>query len=246
VLNRDFIENFIKYHKKTIIKVFAGFVFFAAAFFVFCIRDNSQNKDSFKLTDSVTDIKNEVITENVATTKGSSSEQKNEDPAEKEAESEIFVDVGGAVKSPYVYELPSGSRVYEAIEMAGGLTGSADTSTLNLAQVLLDQDKLTIPTKEEVKSGPIEASVVNKQSVGVTNAVENTNGTNDTSDRGLININTATSVELQSITGIGPTTAEKIISYRQEQGSFEKIEDIMKVSGIGEKTFAKFKTKIMV
>lgn len=240
MLNRDFIENFIKYHRSAIIKAFAGILFFAAAFFVFCIRDNDQTSQ-FELTES-----SKIAAEEQQ--KNSSQEEKEE--VEEKKIAVIYVDVGGAVKNPTVYEMPSESRVFEAIEKAGGLTPDADTSTLNLAQILQDQDKLIVPTKGVVSTNhPMDSSrASNTGVISQSSSAYITNGskTSDTTGDKQVNINTATSEELQTLTGIGPSTAEKIITYRQEQGKFEKIEDITKVSGIGEKTFQKFKAKIMV
>lgn len=240
LFNRDFIENFIKFHKSAIIKAFAGILFFAVAFFVFCIRDHDQTSQ-FELTES-----SKITAEEQQ--KNSSAEEKEE--IEETKVSAIYVDVGGAVKNPAVYEMSSESRVFEVIEKAGGLTSDADTSTLNLAQILQDQDKLIVPTKREVLSNQqIDSSrASNTGVISQSSGAYITNGSKNADSTGekQININTATSEELQTITGIGPATAEKIITYRQEQGKFEKIEDITKVSGIGEKTFQKFKAKIMV
>lgn len=138
---------------------------------------------------------------------------------------EVIVDIAGEVAKPNVYVLPYGSRLYEAIEMAGGLTDAADTRNTNLAECIIDGTKIYIPTEKEAEE-EIKKDFELKS--------------------GLININTADSTELQKLTGIGPSTAEKIITYRNEYGRFKRIEDIKNVSGIGDKTFAKFKNLIVV
>lgn len=241
MFNRDFIENFIKFHKTAIIKAFAGVLFFAVAFFVFCIRDHNQ-ATQFELAES-----SKITVEDQQ--KEGSSEEKKEVGEEAKADV-IYVDVGGEVKNPTVYEMASESRVFEAIEKAGGLTPNADTTTLNLAQILQDQDKLIIPTKEDVSAEATKDSSRTGNTGVITQSsgayITNGSKTSESTGERQININTATSEELQTLTGVGPSTAEKIITYRQEQGKFEKIEDITKVSGIGEKTFQKFKAKIMV
>lgn len=137
---------------------------------------------------------------------------------------QIYVDIGGAVKNPQVVELPEGSRVEDAIEAAGGLTDKADLTDINRAAFLEDGEKVYIP------------EVYDEDEVG------------DSQVRGdgKININTADFEELQELNGVGPATAEKIIGYREENGRFSSIEDIKNVSGIGEKTFEKFKDDIKV
>ena len=138
----------------------------------------------------------------------------------------VWVDIGGEVKSPKVVELDDGSRVQDAIEAAGGLTSDADITNLNRAALVNDGDKIYVPAVGD------ESGVSGSTSGGVS-----TTG-------GKVNINTADSEELQTITGVGPATAEKIISYRESNGRFKAIEDIKNVSGIGDKTFEKMKESI--
>ncbi len=239
-LNRDYVENFIRYHKKTIIKVAAGILLFAATFFVFCIRDHEGPTKEFHL------MNGSEVQQQKADSAGA--EEASDSQTEEKAtavKSKIYIDIGGAVHKPYVYEMQEGARVYEAIELAGGLTAEADVSSLNLAQVLKDEDKIMIYTKKQMEEGSMEDSIKNNKVSQIAGG--NTSRQFDTdSSQGLININTAGSDALQTITGIGPSTAEKIISYRQEHGSFKKIEDLMNVSGIGQKTFDKLKSKITV
>ncbi len=144
----------------------------------------------------------------------------------------VYVDVSGCIKTPGVYELPYGSRIFEAIEKAGGFTKHADRALINQAETITDGMKINVPDKrdtEENGSGEVHVSG---------------NGASDTGE--LININTAGSEELQQISGIGPVTAEKIIRYREENGAFGSVEDITNVSGIGEKTLEKMKPQITV
>lgn len=150
--------------------------------------------------------------------------------SENQTEQSVFVDAGGCVRKPGVYEVPDGSRVFEVIEKAGGLTEDADTSGINQAEIVTDGMKLTIPSISEKKD----------------NTGSNEADTTDTSSAGnsLININTADSQTLQQIPGIGPVTADKIISYRETNGPFGSIEELTSVSGIGEKTFQKMKDRI--
>jgi len=156
----------------------------------------------------------------------------------QEKEILIVVDVQGAVESPGVFSLPEGSRVNDAVQKAGGLTENADTMDVNLAAKLKDGDKVYIPKENDVRKAVAAAGIV------TDNIASGVSGNSTTG--GLVNINTANSDQLQSLTGVGPVTAQKIIEYRETSGEFKKIEDIMKVSGIGAKTFEKFKDKIAV
>lgn len=147
---------------------------------------------------------------------------------ETSAAEAIFVDVGGEVNKPSVVELDEGSRVADAIEAAGGLTEKADVSEINRAALVSDGEKIFVPSFE---------TEMGESGMGGSNQ-----GYLD--DR--ININTADSEELQELTGVGPAIAERIISYREDNGRFKSIEDIKNVSGIGDKTYEKFKDDIRV
>ena len=130
----------------------------------------------------------------------------------------LTVFVCGAVKAPGVYELPSGSRVYEAIALAGGTTDEAAQTAVNQAELLCDGQMIEIPTREEqmAKAAAEEARA-----------------------DGLVNINSADLEELKTLPGIGDSKARSIIAYREENGAFENPEDIKNVDGIGEGVFAK-------
>lgn len=146
--------------------------------------------------------------------------------ASEETAASVYVDIGGEVVNPMVAELDEGCRVQDAIEAAGGLTENADISQINRAAFIEDGDKIFIPSLEPAEGDAIGAL-----------------GSEGYSD-GKVNINTADSAELQELEGVGPATADKIISYREENGRFRNIEDIKNVSGIGDKTFEKFRDKI--
>ena len=145
----------------------------------------------------------------------------------------IMVDIGGAVNDPMVAELEEGSRVEDAINAAGGVTEEADLTEINRAAFLEDGDKILIPEKQEVALNDISNATDGSAKGGYTSYSD-----------GKININTAGSEELQTLDGVGPVTAEKIIDYRESNGRFKDIEDIKNVSGIGEKTFEKLKDDI--
>jgi competence protein ComEA len=158
----------------------------------------------------------------------------------------IVVDVGGAVQNPTVLLLPEGSRVYEALESAGGLLPQADMREINRATVLKDGDRIYIPSREEVAAKtPVPVSAGGGAGTGVTNAATSPAGAT-VGTAAPININTADSAELQKLSGVGPSTAQKILDYRETHGRFARIEDLKNVSGIGDKTFEKLKDKISV
>jgi competence protein ComEA len=162
--------------------------------------------------------------------------------AVEEKEIIIVVDVAGAVNNPGIVYLSDGSRVNDAVEKAGGLIPTADTLNVNLAAKLTDGDKVYIPQEGEEKkaSGAVPAGII-------TSSVSNSSsGAASDSGGGLVNINTASSDQLQTLSGVGPATAQKIIDHRESSGGFKTIEDIMKVSGIGVKTFEKLRDKITV
>lgn len=140
----------------------------------------------------------------------------------------VIVDVKGAVARPGVYEVDEGSRVIDVIEKAGGILENADVNQINFAETLKDEMVVYVPK--------IGEEMNQSQTVSSSGASHN--------DK--IRINYATSEELQKLTGIGPSKAEAIISYREENGPFQVEEDLLNVSGIGQKTFEKIKDEITV
>lgn len=147
----------------------------------------------------------------------------------------ITVYVQGGVNQPGLYSLPQQSRVNDAIMAAGGFSNNGDTESLNLAQLLKDGDQVSIPTllsptANDEKSGQATAS-----------PAEPTN-----SSPTIININTATIDELDTLPEIGPKTAQAIIDYRSTHGLFTKIDDILEVQGIGSLTFEKIRDLITI
>ncbi len=175
-----------------------------------------------------------------------------EKPADDESNEEItlqnvMVHVCGAVMAEGVYELEPGSRVIDAVNAAGGFSEGADTAYVNQAQVLEDGVKLRIPTIEETEStNESESDICNDAGTleaGITGSTEDYKEDVQTSP---VNINTASEAQLCEIPGIGPSRAQSIIAYRDEHGKFGTIEDIMNVSGIKDKFFAKIKDHITV
>lgn len=167
--------------------------------------------------------------------------------AEGEAETEPavwMVHICGAVNRPGVYTFPEGSRVCDAVEAAGGLTADAAESLLNQAALLSDGLQIVVPTLEEAEGLSPQTASSGIFSSGISGA--GAAGGDPQAGDGLVNINTATLEELMTLPGIGQTRAEAIMAYRDEQGGFRTIEDIMNVSGIKEGSFAKLKDRITV
>ena len=141
------------------------------------------------------------------------------------AEPEIFVDVTGAVNNPGVYTLTGKSRVIDAIKAAGDSAPGADLSTINLARVLNDGEQIYV-----------DSTVTNSAGVRVSKKLPS----------GPININRATARQLDSLDGIGPVIAARIVEYRKINGSFLSVDDLQKVSGIGAAKFAQIKAKVRI
>ncbi|OUO32148.1 ComEA family DNA-binding protein [Olsenella sp. An293] len=153
------------------------------------------------------------------------------DIAADEPPETVLVHVDGAVAAPGVYELPAGSRVNDAVLAAGGLAAGADTSGVNLAAPVSDGEKVRVPLEGE----------------DVAPAVgEVTAGEGDEGDPAPVNLNTAGVEELDELPGVGEATARAIIEDREENGPFTSPEDLMRVSGIGEKKFARLEGLICV
>ncbi len=168
--------------------------------------------------------KDEKIVEEIDTGKQISEEKNNDSELKNEERINIYADISGCVEKPGVYEVEEGTRMFQLIEKAGGLTKDADIEGLNRAEIVSDGQKIIIYAK------------------GERHESENTG----VSSSGKININTADASQLQTISGVGPVTAEKIIEYRKANGKFSSIEDIKNVSGIGDKTFEKIRENITI
>lgn len=159
-----------------------------------------------------------------------------ESSAKNSSSAEVYIDVDGAVVRPGVYRLKDGARVSQAIDAAGGLTPEADVTGLNRASKVADGQKIYVP-----KVGEQQAVAAGD---GVDGGAATTPGAGSSS--GLVNINTASAAELQTLSGIGPSMAQSIIDERTQNGAFASVDDLMRVSGIGEKKLAKIKDCICV
>lgn len=250
------LMEFIKYYKKYIIGGLGILLVFSAAFYFY-----------FKEEKSVTSIKNDdlLLSDNSNLTKEQNLEDK---------ENIIYVDVKGAVKKPGVYELTTNDKIIDAINKAGGIKNTGTTENINLSKRLTNEMVIYIFTKKEltknekpnvVASEPCKCETIvvdncaSKEENTISNDEKNANTITNSSDDNSnnsnfsatnetkkININKATKDELTTIKGIGASKAENIIKYRDENGPFKQIEDITKVSGLGESIFNKIKEFITV
>ncbi|HHW50355.1 MAG TPA: hypothetical protein GX406_02625 [Pseudoclavibacter sp.] len=138
----------------------------------------------------------------------------------------VFVHVVGEVEHPGVYTLPAGSRVVDAISAAGGAGSEAELSGVNLARVVSDGEQIVVPSEADVAAS------------GAT--------PEDSATSARVNLNTATAEELDTLPRVGPAMAQKIIAYRTEHGGFQSVEELLNISGVGEKTFAELEPWVTV
>ncbi len=165
-----------------------------------------------------------------------SSERVDSDASDEVAE--ICVYVTGCVNAPGMLRLAQDARVADAIEAAGGFTEDASTDSINLARMVADGEQIDVKSKEEVAASHLFEQTGSVGADGMSLAQGTSQG------HGLVNINTATAEELQTLNGIGKSKAQKIIDHRTKNGPFKKLEDLTKVSGIGDKTFEGLKDAI--
>ena len=168
----------------------------------------------------------------------------NTEEIKEENKENIIVHITGEVKSWGVVELEKGSRIIDAVNKAGGFTEYADIEKVNLAYELVDGVKVYIPSKNVDKESNVSTQEYITIESGDTEIVEETQMKQN--NNVLININEATQTELETLPGIGPSIALKIILYRKENGKFSNIEDIKNISGIGENKFESIKKLICI
>lgn len=226
----DAIREWLAYHKQEVIRFAVLFLFLAVCLLGLgrLIYGNTAETGPEEL----------LLDGSYLAASSAESSQSLEQPEESDPILEIIiVDIKGAVKNPGVYRAEADMRVIDIIDLAGGLSEAADADTVNLSQRVTDQMVIYIPAIGEEAERPIVAqeSTLTEQASG-----------NEAAESEKVDINTADAVLLQTLNGIGEKKAALIIAYREENGSFQTIEEIMEVSGIGEKTFEGFKDLIKV
>lgn len=209
--------------KKGIGLILIALVIGAVAFTIYI----TNGRDTLKKNDTSTMFVDEGETE----------QEKNKDKDGKEEiplkDKKIAVDIKGEVKKPGVYYVNDGSIILDLINEAGGTTNKANLDSINRAQKLKENECIVIPNVDDVNNDVMVATK------GLTN-----NSSKKEDDK--VNINTADVNELNKLNGVGPSKANAIIKYREENGSFKSIEDIKNVSGFGEATFEKIKDSISI
>lgn len=221
------INDFNKKNKILLI-VIVAIVAIISYYFIFDRKEEWLNNQEQNL-----EIKEEIKTNDQI--------ENNSNEQQLEKNENIIVHVSGAVNKEGIVELKNNSRIIDAIDKAGGLKDEADITNINLAYIIEDGMKIHIPSKEEKESTIIVESNIDSGTVGQSNEIKSNNN-----KKLKININTATKTDLETLPGIGESTALKIIEYRKKKGKFKLIEDIKQVNGIGENKFNKIKELITV
>ena len=181
--------------------------------------DRNENEEYIEINNEIANLEEDVV-------------------EEIEESEEIILHIIGAVKNPGIVKIKEGSRIVDVIEAAGGITEDADVSKINLAYIVEDGQKIFIPSiTDEITE---ETEYVTSES-GDNIIVDDNEGENV-----MVNINKATQTELETLPGIGPAMALRIIEHREENGNFENIEEIKNVKGIGDAKFENIKNNICV
>lgn len=207
-----------KFYDKKILIIIGGIVLLIISLIPFVLKDNEVSED---------------ISLNITTKEITSKSEKR------------YIDIKGSVINPGVYEFKENERVIDAIKKAGGLKKNANTDNINLSEKLKSEMVIYVYSNSEIKNGNNALTcntLCETKVIEVNNCVENSNDINNN----LININTASLEELQTLTGIGESKAKNIIDYRNTNGNFKTIEEIKNISGIGDALFEKIKDKITV
>lgn len=163
-------------------------------------------------------------------------------PVAEKAPAQVCVYVSGEVTCPDIYYLDEGSRVADAVTAAGGFTDAAATDALNLARTLIDGEQIAVPAQGSETAGA--SALTSQGSVGSTTG--GSGGGPVASAGGRVNINTADAATLQTLNGVGESTAKKIVADREANGPYKTIEDLKRVSGIGDKKFENLRDSICV
>ena len=216
--------------KKILICILIVIVVVGGAIY-YCIQNNNEDYMEYEETKLEENIEeNNNYMENINNNDLKNSEQ-------------IVVHIAGQVVNPGVISLNEGARIIDAINASGGTTNDADLSNVNLAYILEDAQKIYIPSVSEKENE--EYSINGNKQISI---IEGGSGMEEkkVTETIVININSANESELQKIPGIGQAIASKIVDYRKENGKFDKIEDIQKVSGIGESKYNSIKKYICV
>ncbi len=224
--------------KKKIIIVVVILILFIAYLIYENIKESSSEIDFNTLLDGAENEEEQNKSENIVENEQSKTNET------ANIEETIVVHITGEVKKEGVIYLKKGARIVDAIKEAGGETKEADLSQVNLAYELQDGQKIYIPNKNEKISQYIIGK--NGETMNDNSANTGNESTSYNKEEAKVNINTASQAELDSLPGIGPALAQRIIDFRVENGNFNSIEDIQNVKGIGDSKYEDIKDKIVV
>ena len=209
-----------------------------------------KNKEDKENLSEILEDNVEFVGDDVEISKGDnikkSEESKNMNDNEIIDEKKIFIYITGEVINPGVVILNEGSRIVDAINAAGGTTSNANIKKVNLVFVLEDGMKVNIPNNSDLKSNADFEYITFNSGDGGNDVNSESTKSNYSKSNDIVNINTATQTELESLPGIGPSLALKIINYRKENGKFSSIDEIKNVSGIGDSKFEEMKKYINI
>ncbi|MDO4679729.1 MAG: helix-hairpin-helix domain-containing protein [Aerococcus sp.] len=224
------LKEWVEEHRQLVMVGVIGviLVVLAGGYFILNGEDTkTPGTEEWQQTDTTSDTASTVAVQ--------AAEPKSETAAGSSSVSEQwYVDVKGAVKHPGVYPVETTMRIHDVVALAGGVSEAADESQVNFSQKVADQMVIYIP-----KQG--EAVPTMQQSTAATETPGHSSA-----DSKQVNLNTATKEELMTISGIGEKKAEDIIQYREQNGSFQRVDDLTNVSGIGEKTLEKLRPHVCV
>lgn len=207
------------------------FLILVAGILYSCNRTNDEDSDFYTTMETDVDLEEGTSDVTVDTADMKVETVDSKEAVETPEYTTIYVHVCGAVVNPGVYEVNTGTRVFEVINLAGGVTNEGAPDALNQAELVEDGQKILVPTLEEAQTLEFEDAVGNQE---------------DSSKGGLVNINKAGKEELMTLPGIGDSKAQSIIAYREENGNFKTIEDIKNITGIKDGLFNKIKDYISV
>lgn len=240
-------ENIISYVKENKFKILIPLILLLISVFEFVY-----------FYKNIVNVKDEKSKSNILSM-NIQNEKENEEKVESKEEKEefIYVDIKGEVKNPKVYKMKVGSRVNDLINEAGGLTKNANTRFISLSKILEDEDTIVIYSNKEINdakrdnklevTAPCVCEEVKNDACYNDNTTTTTKKTTTTKNTSkIININTASASELTNLNGIGEVKAKSIVNYRNKNGKFKTINDILKVDGISETLFSKIKNNITV
>lgn len=243
------LEKILK-NKKIVVIAICIIILIGIGAYLYLSNNQYENFDSIKTLEEMENgmQKNQIDKENQNNMNENVSENlENTNNNEIQEETKIAIHITGEVKKKGILYLDKGARIVDAIEAAGGATKNASLDQVNLAYILEDGQKIYIPNKnEKIKTG---AYIITNsgQNVLVEEGKEST--TTEKNAKGVsgkVNINTANQTELETLQGIGPALAQRIIEYRQENGKFQTIEDIQNVKGIGDSKYSNIKDDICI